>query len=51
MEKTFRELQSELNLLYNKLRPKPHDSKWTEKPSVRKQIDELLNKRYIEIKK
>ena len=47
--KTFRELQKELNRLYNKLRPKPFNSRWTEKPEIRKQIDRLLNKKYMEV--
>ena len=48
--KTFRELQKELNRLYNKLRPKHYDSRWTENPEIRKQIDELLDKKYMEVK-
>ena len=47
--KTFRELQKELNRLYNKLRPKHYDSRWTEKPEIRKQINGLLDKKYVEV--
>ena len=48
--KTFRELQKELNRLYNRLRPKHYESRWTEKPEIRKQIDYLLDKKYVEVK-
>ena len=48
--KTFRELQKEVNRIYNKLRPNHYDKNWTEVPEIRKQIDELLDKKYVEVK-
>ena len=47
--KTFRELQKEVNKIYNKLRPKIYDYNWTEVPEIRKQINKLLDKKYVEV--
>ena len=49
--KTYRELQRELNKLYKRLRPKTYIPHWTDKPEIRKQIDDLLDREYVRVYK
>lgn len=47
--KTLAELNVELSRLYRKLRPKVYRKHWLDEPEIRKQIDELRFKKYVEV--
>lgn len=45
---TYRILLNKANKLYNTLRPKEYHKNWTEIPEIRFQLDEFLDKEYLD---